>query len=464
MKRTALLFAVAAGLGLFALALGFAPTLKGFHVATPPTTVVPPVVQTSGDSLKLTASLSDPYLLPGNQEVFLKLDLDAVRVDGEGRVPVNLALVLDRSGSMAGEKIENARRAARHLVSQLTEKDRFALITFGSDVTTLVNSVVCTPSAKERLHAAIDGIYEIGGTNISGGVEAALAEIAPYRTEFRVSRIILLSDGQANEGVVTPDGLSALSRRVSSDSVSLSSIGVGLDFNENVMELMAEYGGGVYHFLANSDQLADLFGAEFKQTAATVASQPALAITPLHGAQIREVFNYLSEPSGAATAVRLPDFSSGQHRKVVVRLMVPAGAASLQDVAVVNLSYLDVTKNRAQAAANVKVAASITNDPALATSNRNKDVGAAAAHANAIQVMKKASGSYAQGRRDEAQRYIQSAREQLVRAEADYGASEAFDAAKQEATVFEGALAAPASPEAVSNSSKRMGYFANQKR
>ena len=192
MKRTAILFAIAGGLGLFALVLGFAPALP-LTVATPvptPITLPAPGLQSAGDSLKLTASLSDPYLLSGgSREVFLKLDLEAIQIAGRDRAPVNLALVLDRSGSMAGEKIENARKAARQLVAQLNEKDRFALITFGSDVTTLISSAVCTPEAKQRMYAAIDGIYEVGGTNISGGVEAGLAEVAPFKTQYSVSRV-----------------------------------------------------------------------------------------------------------------------------------------------------------------------------------------------------------------------------------------------------------------------------------
>ncbi len=475
MKKTAVMFGLAAVLGLAALILMLLPKV-GPTVSTPvpptpptpPTTVAiapPPGPQTGGDVLKLTASLSDPYLLAGStREVFLKADIEAANVSGTGRAPVNLALVLDRSGSMAGEKIEQCRRAARQLVEQLDSRDRFALITFGSDVTTLIGSELATPDAKARMLAAIDSIAELGGTNISGGVEAAVSELERHRSAFGVSRIVLMSDGQANEGIADPAGLSAMARRISSQNLTLSSIGVGLDFNERVMESLAEYGGGSYHFLSNAEQLGSIFGGELQQAVATVAIGSSLVVHPAPGVTVADVYGYFSELSGGATSVRLPDFTSGQRRKVVLRLLVPASSPGNVEVARVSLNYVDVNKSHAAGSVQVSVAASVTPDSTLALTSRNKDVAAVAAHAHALQAMRKASAFAQDGRHEEAERNLEVAKSVLQQAEADFGKTAELDKAMGEAQAFEGALSAPAGSAAVNAGAKRIHAFSNMAR
>jgi Ca-activated chloride channel family protein len=473
MKKTALVFVAAGILGLVALVLWLVPILPhtgqnpmpnpgpGPNIVTPPV----PGPQTAGDILKLTAALSDPYVLAGSaREVFLKADIEAITVGGTDRAPVNLALVLDRSGSMAGEKIAQCRRAARQLVQSLDSRDRFALITFGSDVTTLVSSTLATPGAKERMLAAIDGIAELGGTNLSGALEAALAEVVPFRNQYNVSRVVLLSDGQANEGIADPAGLSGLARRLASQGLTISSIGVGLDFNEVVMESLAEYGGGSYHFLNDTEQLAGIFAGELKQAVATVATSTSLAVIPSPGVTVAEVYSYITEAQGSTTSVRLPDFVSGQHRRVVVRLLVPASTPGQVEVARVALAYADVTHNRAPGSVQVAVSASVTNDSTLALSNRNKDVAAVAAHASALQSMRNASAFAQEGKRDEAEQQVRAAQVVLQKAEVDYGKNAEFDEDLGEAKNLEGALAAPAGSDAVNLGAKRAHAFSNAKR
>jgi len=490
MKRTAVLFAIAATLGLVALVAAVLPRLELKRptdqgqvvpppVQNPPVVVVepvqppppvevvppPPQPQTAGDVLKLTGALSDPYIALGGQaEVYLKADIEAIRRSSAQRAPVNLALVLDRSGSMAGDKIEHCRRAAQHLVTQLDDRDRFARVTFGSDTTVLISSTLATPAAKERMQAAIDGILDMGGTNISGALEAGLAEVVAYKSQYPVSRIVLLSDGQANEGVTDPNGLAQIARKFSSQRVTLSSIGVGLDFNELVLESLSEYGGGSYHFLASTEQLQKIFSDELKQAVATVAISPSLSITPLNGALVAEVYGYKAESLNGVTSVRLPDFSSGEHRKVVIRMLVPASAAGTVPVARVGLGYLDVTRNRAQGYAQVSIDAAVTTDPSVVAKNRNAEVASEAARVNALQTMRKASTSFSAGRADEAKRYLATAKTQLKKAQAEFGPSDDYREAMEEASVFEGALSAPENNEVRSQAAKRLHSFSRSMR
>ncbi len=468
MKRTATIFALAGALGVTALALWLIPATRSTTVAVPIPPQPPPVVPVAlpplntGGPLTMTGSLSDPFLhIGGSREVYLKVDIAAARSGQSPRAPVNLALVLDRSGSMAGDKIEHARTAARHLVEQLDDQDRLALVTFGSEVTTLVESVQATPAAKQRLLSAIEGISELGGTNISGGVEAALAELISYKNAYSVSRVVLLSDGQANEGIVSSEGLSALARKVNAQGVILSAIGVGLDFNEHVMEAMADYGGGAYHFLSDSEQLAGIFSRELQQATATVASGVQLTIRPSGNARLQEAFGYLAEQDGGAMQVRLPDFASGEQRKVVVRLLVPAEQIGALRVADLSLTYSDVTRDRAPATAGLAIGATVTPDYSLAMQNRNKDVAAVAAHADAVKVMREAGREYAQGRRTEAEKAIRKARQKLEAAKSAFGARDELSEAEGEVRAFEDAVQNYAAPSAAA---KRIHSYSNTAR
>jgi hypothetical protein len=134
---------------------------------------------------------------------------------------------------------------------------------------------------------------------------------------------------------------------------------VGLDFNEHVMEALAEHGGGGYHFLSDTEQLASIFATELRDAGETVAITPTLELVPAPGARIEEVYGYLAEPRGAATAVRLPDFTSGQRRRVVVRMTVSAAALGPRDVAKVALRWLDATRDRTASSTSASVAAEV---------------------------------------------------------------------------------------------------------
>ncbi|MGC4115745.1 MAG: hypothetical protein QM765_14320 [Myxococcales bacterium] len=203
---------------------------------------------------------------------------------------------------------------------------------------------------------------------------------------------------------------------------------------------------------------------KLKQAVATVAIGTSLSITPAAGVTVADVYGYFSESAVGATSIRLPDFTSGQKRKVVVRLLVPASAPGNIEVAKVALNYVDVNKSHAAGSVNVTVAAAVTPDSTIVLTNRNKDVAAVAAHANALQAMRKASAFAQDGRRDEAEQNIEAAKAVLQKAEAEFGKNAELDQAMGEASAFEGALAAPAGSAPVNAAAKRIHAFSNSAR
>ena len=167
MNRTVAIFITAAILALVALVLA----KNGETTAPLPPPPVPGTVASGG--MTLSTSPSQSHVLVGAGEVFLDIALAAPAAKHVKRVPLNIGLVIDRSGSMAGRKLQNAREAATRLVSRLQEGDRIAIVTYGSDVTVLVPSTEITAESRTRILSAISTIVDRGGTFLSGGLERA---------------------------------------------------------------------------------------------------------------------------------------------------------------------------------------------------------------------------------------------------------------------------------------------------
>jgi Ca-activated chloride channel family protein len=435
MKRSALFFAVAGALAVTALVLGkripftqpqpLPPQPPIVEVPQPPEQPKPPVqvvpVGSSNGSLTMVAHLSDPVLaVGGSRDEYLKIDITGVDVAGT-RAPVNIAVVLDRSGSMAGEKLENARRAAHELVDRLNDKDRLAFITFGSNVTPLFPSSFCTSDAKAQMHQAIDKIYDMGGTNISGGLEAGLREVHAHSDQFPVNRVVLISDGEANEGITSRSGLVAISRGALRTGISVTAYGVGVDFDEDLMEQLAENGGGNYSFLRTGGELEDILNKELKQLGTQVASNPHLTLRLAPGVQVAEVYGYAYDTDASNNpTIQLSDFSAGEHRKVVVRLTVPANSVGTERVTDVRLDYTDLLRNRSPGLANATLDAQVSPDVQFAASQRDKDTYSQVVRVNAANRAKKAAILFSSGNVEEAEQELKQARSEAARGVVDY--------------------------------------------
>jgi Ca-activated chloride channel family protein len=394
--------------------------------------------------------------------VFMKIGLEARDVGGRPtRVPVNVAMVLDRSGSMAGEKLDHAKAAARALVNKLGEADRFALVTFGSDVTVAYASSPVTPSAREAMLSAIDSIQDIGGTNLSGGLEAGVAQVRSNAERYGVNRVILCSDGQANEGVVESESLLGMSHRFADEGVKLSTIGLGLDFNEEVMMGLASQGAGSYHYLRDPDQLETIFVSEFNRATQAIASNVEITLAPAPGVRIEQVIGYPSQSQGPVTTIRVPDLSSGEKLKIVVKVGVTASQLGSVDVSQIGLSYTNIPGGRIAEAANVKLAASVTRDEPFALANRDRGVLEEAtkaesgyAYMQAAKYLRDGENAKALGLLRDTRRVVQK-RNAYVKS-ADLSKFEKmFDSDEKE-------VARPMSADDLSNKTKSMSAFGNQ--
>ena len=191
---------------------------------------------------------------------------------------INVALVLDRSGSMAGAPLEAAKEAAARFASFLSEEDRLSVVVFDEEIQTIFGPAAGgDPSALE----AIARVQPGGSTNLSGGwlkgrklIEKSLVE--------GTNRVVLLTDGQANAGVVDPAKLVGLAKSGASRRVSTTCIGFGANFNEDLLEPMAAAGAGNYWYVESYDQMAAIFQGEIEGLVSLAAQNVEIEIRLTH--------------------------------------------------------------------------------------------------------------------------------------------------------------------------------------
>jgi Ca-activated chloride channel family protein len=333
MQKTAVIY------GLAAATLVGAFLLVPKMVAKPPmpTPTLPPPVDDKtvteliyGDgTVQITAKVDRAHVLDNGSEP-LWLDL-SIRADGvQSRAPLSAVLVVDRSGSMAGEKIEQARMAAERFVQRMQEGDQLAVVTFGSDVSVDLPLVTINADTRARAKAVVRRIEEGGGTNIDGGMRAAEQMLQQAALSGRVGRIVLVSDNRPTEGDRRTGTLVGHASRLREMRIATSTLGLGLDYNEDLMEAMASEGGGRYHYLRDGAQLARILDDELTQASAVIA-----AGVQVHLPRDLGGLSFLAAPGQKvqqrdSVMIDVGDLAAGEERRVLVQLAVGAGGADLR--------------------------------------------------------------------------------------------------------------------------------------
>jgi Ca-activated chloride channel family protein len=241
------------------------------------------------------------------------------------RPPLNLALVIDRSGSMAGQKLSYARKAARSLAGELTARDRLAIVAFDGEVQVVVPSR--TVDSPLPFIQAINSIEEGGTTALFDGWLAGALQVAEHLDPTGLNRVLLLSDGQANEGLTDAGAIAEKVAGLNQRGVSTSAFGLGAGFDEDLMGAIAAAGDGTLAQIESPAQLADLYASELQGLATTIGRRVSIGIRPQNGAELVDVLNDLTPTS--AGNLQLPNLRQGQSLQVGLRLQLPAWSANL---------------------------------------------------------------------------------------------------------------------------------------
>jgi Ca-activated chloride channel family protein len=312
-----------------------------------------PIVSADGPSdsvLSLKAELVQQKVLlgsPGKAALALELAAANLPTDLETVVqPVDLVVVLDRSGSMGGRKLNDARRALRQLIEQLTPADRLALVTYANRVTRLAPLTAMTDSQRSRMAKLVSRISAGGGTNLGDGLRRGIKILRQTPGTQRQRRVILISDGLANQGVTDPQVLAEMASAAQAQGFGVSTVGVGYDFNEVLMTTLADHGAGRYYFLEDPDTFAQVFENEF-QTARNVAAACLEIRIPLsNGIRLVAAGGYPVKQEGQDALLYPGDLLAGQTRKLFLTFQVPTHSEETFKLNQVQVRYQQDGKSR----------------------------------------------------------------------------------------------------------------------
>jgi Ca-activated chloride channel family protein len=271
----------------------------------------------------------------------------------EGRAPLNLALILDRSGSMQGDKLRYVQQAACHVLDMLDERDRIAVIAYDDQVMLLAPGAPVSEPSRAELKRKINELRPGGWTDLSGGWLAGCQQIADRLAAEGVNRALLLTDGLANRGMTEIEELGHHARELRRRGITTSTFGVGLDFNEHLLEALAEHGGGHFYYIERPDQIPEVFRRELGELLTVVAREAFLSIAIPSGVAVELLGDLPHERAGARLRVFLGDLCAGERRALYAKVLTPPDAPGTSVVLRGELGYADLDGRTAIVAAEI---------------------------------------------------------------------------------------------------------------
>ncbi|MBN1648537.1 MAG: VWA domain-containing protein [Spirochaetales bacterium] len=327
------------------------------------------------EKVGLDASLAYPYMIAGESNLnYLRIGLNGFELEtaAASRPPVNAAIVLDVSGSMSGEKLRQAVQAAHTAIDMLKNGDAVALVTYSDFASVLVPAAVLSGSNRLVFHNALDRVYSDGYTALFSGVSMGAAELDRYLSENRISRVVLLSDGLANVGPSTPGELASLGAILKKRGISVSTIGLGSDYNEDLMFQLAAASDGNHAFVEHPSDLVRIFEKEFETLLQVVARDLEITIAFADGIKPRNLLNRTGDIYGNEVHISLNQLYSGQEQYAIIECDTFAGLSGMNiKAADISVSFLNMVSGERETLTK-RVELAFTNDSEKVASMRDK--------------------------------------------------------------------------------------------
>lgn len=326
----------------------------------------------NAELVAVTCAMDNTYrLINSDAPSYLMINLKAGKLKtNRPRIPLNISLVLDKSGSMGSEnKLENVKQAALFAVDNLSSNDYFSLVTYDTHV---YNPIPAAPvKDKEILKAKIREIECGSSTNLSGGMLEGYAQIARNFQNGYVNRELLLTDGLANTGITDPHQLKKIVTEKNHAGFTISTFGVGLNFNEDLLTTLSEFGGANYYYIESPEKIASIFANELQGLLSVVAQNASLRIDLSDGVQLIDVFGYSFEKTGNQVSIKLNDIFSEEIKTVLLKLNLPGTTKDEIKVCDVSLQYDDVVIQNKRIKETFQSTIKQTSNPGLVEKGKN---------------------------------------------------------------------------------------------
>ena len=281
----------------------------------------------------------------GRSERFVLIEVVAPTVPPDPerrRSPVNLAFVVDRSGSMAGRgKLDLAKQAVEEALARLERDDRFGVVVYDDRVDVVAPSDRASAAVKRRASDALLGVDPRGSTDLASGWLTGCEQVAEHLAEAGVNRCLLLTDGLANVGITDGGQLAHHAAELRARGVGTTTFGVGEDFDESLLQALADAGGGHFYFIGSLPEIRDHITSEVGETLEVVARDVVIDVTAPESIEIEALSPFRLERRGSRTSIRIGDLVSGQVLRVLLRVRFPYGEVGREIGALVSIADRD---------------------------------------------------------------------------------------------------------------------------
>ncbi|MBP3966259.1 vWA domain-containing protein [Paenibacillus lignilyticus] len=364
---------------------------------------------------------SSSYLpVGGAEKVYLLIEAKGNAPSQTNRAPINLSLVLDRSGSMDGEPLTFSKKACQFVTDQMDGGDRLSLVAFDDEVHT-----VFAPSKvmhKEVMKKKIESIQTGGSTNLSGGLIEGAQYVRKSAQEGIVNRVILLSDGHANQGITKRDKLAAIAAEYRSLGVGITAMGVGDGFDEELMEAIAEHGGGNFYYIDKPDHIPSIFEQELQGLLNVVSQNMKLTLQTTDSTRITGIYGHKFEQYLGEYTVLVGDLYHEEVKSILVELSLDPHTQGMHPVLLLNWEYVDVSEGAAACSYSCEVHAEFTNNLQLLNLPGNVDVQKRVQLTQSARVIEAAMEAFDSGNMQGGQEMLKQQADQMLAMSVQLGA------------------------------------------
>lgn len=331
---------------------------------------IPPRI--AGELVEMELLSQNTYCKANSEEpFFVRVGFYAKEVKREKeRLPLNISIVLDRSGSMSNEgKLDYAKKAIEFIIKNLTKRDTVSVVVYDDRVDVIVPPTKVVE--KEKMVAFIKEVQPGGSTNLSGGMLEGFNQVKKRYRSGQVNRVLLISDGLANVGITEPRRIQKMAGQRTREGITISTFGVGKYFNEKLLTGIAEYGSANYFYIDQSEKIPEIFSRELEGLLAVVAQNCTVQLLPRNGASVEHVYGYNFDKVGEGVVIKLGDLVSEEKKLALIRLQPPKRRAGSLRLAWVQFSYDDAISDKGRVQNERSVSISYTESPSLISKNAN---------------------------------------------------------------------------------------------
>lgn len=360
----------------------------------------------------LGAAGGSEYVLVGGQEQFIGVWVDVPKSKSRAHVPTAITLTIDTSGSMQGDKIVQARSAAKALVDRMKDGDLVAVQTFSDHAAELIPPTELDARSRQAISGTLNELSADGATNMFEALNLAVGRTQHTPSSHPVRRVVLISDGRATAGPTDTDTLARIAERGMSHGVQVTAMGVGLDYDENALNALAVRSSGRLFHLSDPQELAGIIRSELSLLQRTAATNAFVEVVPAPGVQLVSAGGQqASWSSNGSLRVPLGTMFEGQRRELLVRFRATTHQVEGQmPIASARLHFSDPTEGGLSRVQEIVVRANLTTDQTLVSRHEIPE-------AQAIIAMHEASSLASQARQQLASGDFDHADVQLAQAE-----------------------------------------------